>query len=93
MLFKTQSASVYGIDAYKVEVEVDEMIRKYCALSRRKEKKLLENAITRLGLSARAHDRRPRRRRKLGIAYGRIRKCQNSCQAAPLTLFPPVCYP
>jgi hypothetical protein len=23
MLFKTQSASVYGIDAYRVEVEVD----------------------------------------------------------------------
>jgi len=32
------------------------MIRKYCAISAEGEK-LLENAITRLGLSARAHDR------------------------------------
>jgi predicted ATPase with chaperone activity len=125
MLFKTQNASVYGIDAYLVEVEVDvgsarmqdfnvvglpdnavkesregikelrapsssedsaavrqrviaardkqierfrtekktyanaqmmpKMIRKHCATSA--EEKLLENAITRLGLSARAHDR------------------------------------
>ena len=32
------------------------MIRKYCAITAEGEK-LLENAITRLGLSARAHDR------------------------------------
>ena len=32
------------------------MIRKYCAISAEGER-LLENAITRLGLSARAHDR------------------------------------
>jgi magnesium chelatase family protein len=32
------------------------MIRKYCAINSDGEK-LLENAITRLGLSARAHDR------------------------------------
>jgi len=32
------------------------MIRKHCAISPEGEK-LLENAITRLGLSARAHDR------------------------------------
>jgi magnesium chelatase family protein len=32
------------------------MIRKYCAINTDGEK-LLENAITRLGLSARAHDR------------------------------------
>ena len=32
------------------------MIRKYCAITSEGEK-LLENAITRLGLSARAHDR------------------------------------
>jgi magnesium chelatase family protein len=32
------------------------MIRKHCAISTEGEK-LLENAITRLGLSARAHDR------------------------------------
>jgi magnesium chelatase family protein len=32
------------------------MIRKYCAITADGEK-LLENAITRLGLSARAHDR------------------------------------
>jgi magnesium chelatase family protein len=32
------------------------MIRKYCAITPEGEK-LLENAITRLGLSARAHDR------------------------------------
>jgi magnesium chelatase family protein len=99
ILFKMQSASVYGIDAYLVEVEVDvgsarmqdfnvvglpdnavkesreqlerfqsekktyanaqmmpKMIRKHCAISPEGEK-LLENAITRLGLSARAHDR------------------------------------
>ena len=35
---------------------VPEMIRKHCAISAEGEK-LLENAITRLGLSARAHDR------------------------------------
>jgi predicted ATPase with chaperone activity len=133
MLFKTLSASVYGIDAYVVEVEVDvgsadmgqfnvvglpdnavkesrerikaalkncgfefpsgqgvtinlapadirkegsafdlpmalgltgcmgqffgkPMIRKHCAISAEGEK-LLENAVTKLGLSARAHDR------------------------------------
>jgi magnesium chelatase family protein len=32
------------------------MIRKYCAISEEGEK-LLETAVTRLGLSARAHDR------------------------------------
>jgi magnesium chelatase family protein len=32
------------------------LIRKYCAISAEGEK-LLENAVTRLGLSARAHDR------------------------------------
>ena len=122
MLFKTVSASVYGIDAYLVEVEVDvgsadmnqfnvvglpdnamkesrerikaalkncgfsfpygqgvtikrqqqrfkaekntysnaqmapKMIRKHCAISAEGEK-LLETAVARLGLSARAHDR------------------------------------
>jgi magnesium chelatase family protein len=35
---------------------MSKMIRKHCAISAEGEK-LLENAITRLGLSARAHDR------------------------------------
>ena len=79
MLFKTISASVYGIDAHIVEVEVDvgsarmedfkaekkiysnaqmapKMIRIHCGITADGEK-LLENAVSKLGLSARAHDR------------------------------------
>ena len=70
MLFKTQSAAVYGIDALE-EAEVDVGIRadaglQCCGASGQcgegepgVHQKLAtrENAITRLGLSARAHDR------------------------------------
>jgi magnesium chelatase family protein len=51
------------------------LIRKYCAIGSDGEK-LLETAITRLGLSARAHDRILKVARTIG--FGRIRKYRDA---------------
>jgi len=51
MLYKTLSAAVYGMDASVIEVEVDVSGIK-CD-----EERLLECAMNRQGLTARAHDR------------------------------------
>jgi magnesium chelatase family protein len=48
---------------------VPKMIRKHCAISAEAEKRL-ENAITRLGLSARAHDRIPKVSRTIADLEG-----------------------